>query len=40
VLVGDGLNVQANVKLPLYRQLANRQIDSHAIFGFGVSRQF
>jgi len=40
VLLGHGLNVQADVKLPLYRQLANRQLDSHAIFEFGVSRQF
>ena len=40
VLVGHGLNVQADLKLPLYRRLANRQLDSHAIFEFGVSRQF
>ena len=40
VLVGHGLNLQADVKLPLYRHLANRQLDSHAIFEFGVSRQF
>jgi hypothetical protein len=40
VLVGHGLNVQADVKLPLYRHLANRQLDSHAIFELGVSRQF
>jgi hypothetical protein len=40
VLVGHGLNVQADVKLPLYRHLANRQLDSHAIFQVGISRQF
>jgi hypothetical protein len=40
VLVGHGLNMQADVNLPLYRHLANRQLDSHAIFEFGVSRQF
>ena len=40
VMVGKGINVQADVKLPLYRQLANRQLDSRAIFQFGVSRSF
>ncbi len=38
--VGKGINVQAEVKLPLYRALANRQLDSRAIFQFGVSRSF
>jgi len=38
--VGKGINVQAEVKLPLYRSLANRQLDSPAIFQFGVSRAF
>ena len=40
VLVGKGLNVQADVKVPVYRDLANRQLDSRAIFQFGVSRSF
>jgi hypothetical protein len=40
VLVGHGLNAQADVKLPIYRHLANRQLDSHAIFQVGLSRQF
>lgn len=40
VLVGRGVNVQAEVKLPLYRSLANRQLDSSAIFQFGISRAF
>ena len=40
VMVGQGVNVQAEVKLPIYRQLANRQLDSRAIFQFGVSRSF
>ena len=38
--VGKGINVQAEVKLPLYRSLANKQLDSAAIFQFGVSRSF
>ena len=40
VMVGKGVNVQAEVKLPLYRNLANRQLDSRAIFQFGISRSF
>jgi hypothetical protein len=40
VMVGKGLNVQADVKLPIYRQLANRQLDSSAVFQFGFSRAF
>ena len=40
VMVGMGINVQADVKLPLYRNLANRQLDSRAIFQIGVSRSF
>ena len=40
VLVGKGVNVQAEVKLPVYRSLANKQLDSRAIFQFGVSRAF
>jgi hypothetical protein len=40
VLVGKGINVQAEVKVPIYRALANKQLDSSAIFQFGVSRGF
>ena len=40
VMVGKGINVQADVKLPIYRNLANRQLDSRAIFQFGISRSF
>ena len=40
VLVGKGINVQAEVKLPVYRELANRQLDSRATFQFGLSRSF
>jgi hypothetical protein len=40
VLVGKGINVQAEVKLPVYRSLANKQLDSAAILQFGVSRSF
>jgi hypothetical protein len=32
--------VQVEVKVPLYRSLANKQLDSPAIFQFGVSRSF
>jgi len=38
--VGKGINVQAEVKVPLYRSLANKQLDSSAIFQFGISRAF
>ncbi|MGH9330939.1 MAG: hypothetical protein ACRD09_10880 [Vicinamibacterales bacterium] len=38
--IGKGINVQAEVKLPVYRSLANKQLDSSAIFQFGVSRAF
>lgn len=38
--IGKGINVQAEVKMPLYRSLANKQLDSSAIFQFGVSRAF
>ena len=37
---GKGINVQAEVKLPVYRSLANKQLDSRAVFQFGVSRAF
>lgn len=40
VLVGKGVQAQAEVKLPAYRSLSNRQLDSAAIFQFGVSRAF
>lgn len=40
VMVGKGINVQAEVKLPVHRSLANRQLDSSGIFQFGVSRSF
>ena len=38
--IGKGINVQAEVKFPIHRALANRQLDSRAIFQFGVSRSF
>ena len=40
VLVGKGVNVQAEVKVPLYRSLSNKQLDSRAVFQLGVSRAF
>jgi hypothetical protein len=40
VMIGRGINVQADVKIPLYRHLANRQLDSRAVFQLGVSRSF
>ena len=38
--VGMGINVQAELKLPVYRALPNRQLDSRVIYQFGVSRSF
>jgi hypothetical protein len=38
--IGKGINVQAEVKIPVYRALANKQLDSSAIFQFGISRAF
>lgn len=38
--VGKGVNVQAEIKLPIRRSLANKQLDSAAIFQFGISRSF
>ena len=35
-----GINVQADVKLPVYRRLANMQLDSRGIFQLGISREF
>jgi hypothetical protein len=40
VQVGKGINAQAEVKLPVYRALSNSQLDSRAIFQFGISRSF
>ena len=40
VMVGKGINVQVDVRVPMFRRLANRQLDSHAVFQFGVSRSF
>jgi hypothetical protein len=40
VMVGNGINVQAEVKVPVYRHLANRQLDSRAVFQFGINRVF
>ncbi|MBI4474927.1 MAG: hypothetical protein HY646_19825 [Acidobacteria bacterium] len=35
-----GINVQVDVKIPVYRRLANMQLDSRAIFQLGMSREF
>jgi hypothetical protein len=40
VLAGHEINLQADVKLPVHRALANRQLDSRAVFQFGMSRSF
>lgn len=40
VMVGKGINAQVEVKLPVYRHLANRQLDSRAVMQFGLSRVF
>lgn len=40
ILVGKGINIQAEVKVPLYRSLANKQLDSSAIFQLGINRAF
>ena len=40
VMIGKGINVQTEVKLPVYRNLTNRQLDSSAIFQVGLSRSF
>lgn len=40
VLVGKGINVQAEVKIPVYRSLSNKQLDSAAVLQLGVSRGF
>ena len=38
--VGKGVNAQMEMKVPVYRSLANRQLDSVVIFQFGLSRSF
>lgn len=40
VQVGRGFNAQAEVKLPVYRHVANRQLDSRAVLQVGLSRVF
>jgi hypothetical protein len=40
ILAGKGLNIQAEVKLPVYRSLANKQLDSSAVFQVGFTRAF
>ena len=40
VQAGKGFSLQAEVKLPVHRSLANHQLDSRAIWQFGVSRAF
>jgi hypothetical protein len=40
VMIGKGINLQAEVKVPVYRRLANRQLDSRAVLQFGLSRAF
>lgn len=38
--IGRGVTIQAEVKLPVHRALANTQLDSRAIFQVGVNRAF
>ncbi len=38
--IGKGVNVQAEIKVPVYRSLANKQLDSRAVLQFGISRAF
>ena len=40
VMIGKGINVQSEVKLPVYRHLSNRQLESRAIFQVGIGRTF
>ena len=40
VRILQGINVQADVKIPVYRRLANTQLDSRAILQLGISREF
>jgi hypothetical protein len=38
--IGKGVNVQLEIKVPVHRTLANKQLDSSTILQFGVSRSF
>jgi len=38
--IAKGTTAQVEVKVPLYRNLANTQLDSPAIAQFGISRAF
>jgi len=40
IQVVKGINVQTDVKIPIYRRLANMQLDSRAVFQVGISREF
>lgn len=40
LLVGKGLNLQVEAKVPVYRSLSNTQLDSSVIWQLGVSRAF
>lgn len=40
VQAGKRITVQAEVKLPVHRSLANTQLDSRAVLQFGISRAF
>jgi hypothetical protein len=40
LMIGKGVNIQAEIKIPAYRHVDNRQLDSRAVFQFGLSRVF
>jgi len=40
IQVVKGINLQVDVKIPVYRRLANTQLDSRAILQIGMSREF
>ena len=40
IRIVQGINVQADVKIPVYRRLANMQLDSRAILQLGITREF
>jgi hypothetical protein len=40
VLLGKGVNAQFELKLPIHRSLSNKQLDSSAIFQFGITTGF
>ena len=40
IQIVKGVNIQTDVKIPIYRRLANMQLDSRAVFQVGVSREF